>query len=177
MNKIETSLPGVLLLEPRVLGDARGFFLESYNERVFAALGIQAKFVQDNHSCSSRNVLHYQLRQPQAKLVRAITGEILDVVVDLRQSSPTFGKWEAVRLSGENKRILWVPAGFAHGFRVTSEMAHVAYKTTDYYAPENEHTVLWNDPELGIDWQLDGEPTISAKDLLGGPFRHTPRFP
>jgi len=174
MKKMETSLPGVLLLEPQVFGDDRGFFLESHNERVFAELGIHERFVQDNHSYSKQNVLrglHYQIQQPQGKLVRAITGEILDVAVDLRQSSPTFGKWEAFHLSGNNKRMLWVPVGFAHGFRVVSETAHVTYKTTDFYAPQQERTVVWNDLDLAIDWQLDGEPTVSGKDQRGIRFR------
>jgi dTDP-4-dehydrorhamnose 3,5-epimerase len=179
MKKVETSLLGVVLLEPQVFGDDRGFFLESYNERVFAELGIHERFVQDNHSYSSRNVLrglHYQIQQPQGKLVRAITGEILDVVVDLRQGSPTLGKWEPFRLSGDNKRMLWVPVGFAHGFRVVSETAHVTYKTTDFYAPEHERTVMWNDPDLAIDWQLDGEPTVSGKDQRGTRFRNCQKF-
>ena len=179
MKKIETTLPGILLLEPQVFGDDRGFFLESYNQRQFAELGIHETFVQDNHSFSSRNVLrglHYQIQQPQGKLVRAITGEILDVVVDLRQSSTTLGKWESFRLSGENKRMLWVPAGFAHGFRVVSETTHVTYKTTDFYAPEHERTVQWNDPDLAIDWRLDGEPTVSAKDRQGTKFRASEKF-
>ncbi len=179
MKKIETSLSGVLLIEPRVFGDDRGFFLESYNERTFAELGIREKFVQDNHSFSSRNVLrglHYQVRQPQGKLVRAITGEILDVVVDLRESSPTLGQWESHRLSGENKRMLWVPVGLAHGFRVVSESAHVAYKTTEFYAPEHERTLAWNDPDLSIDWQLDGTPSLSEKDRNGQTFRACEKF-
>ena len=179
MKKLETSLAGVLLLEPRVFGDDRGFFLETYNERVFAELGIHEKFVQDNHSFSSRNVLrglHYQIQLPQGKLVCVITGEILYVVVDLRQSSATLGKWESFRLSGENKRMLWAPRGFAHGFRVVSETTHVTYKTTDFYAPEHERTVQWDDPDLAIDWQLDGEPTISAKDHRGTRFRDCEKF-
>lgn len=179
MKKTETTLPGVLILEPRVFGDDRGFFLESYNQRVFAELGIAETFVQDNHSYSSRNVLrglHYQIRQPQGKLVRTITGEILDVVLDLRQSSPTFGKWESHRLSGDNKRMLWVPVGFAHGFRVASETAHVLYKTTDFYAPEHERTVAWNDGDVGVDWQLDGVPIISAKDQRGQSFGECEKF-
>jgi dTDP-4-dehydrorhamnose 3,5-epimerase len=169
----------VLLLEPRVFGDDRGFFLESYNERVFAELGIREKFVQDNHSFSSRNVLrglHYQIQQPQGKLVRAITGEMLDVVLDLRQSSQTFGKWESFCLSGDNKRMLWIPVGFAHGFRVLSETAHVLYKTTDFYAPEHERTVAWNDPDLRIDWQLEVEPIVSAKDQHGQRFSECEKF-
>jgi dTDP-4-dehydrorhamnose 3,5-epimerase len=179
MKKLETSLPGVLLLEPRVFGDDRGFFLESYNQRTFAELGIHDQFVQDNHSYSGRNVLrglHYQIRQPQGKLVRVITGEILDVVVDLRQTSPTLGKWESFCLTGENKRMLWVPVGFAHGFRVISKTAHVSYKTTDFYAPEYERSVLWNDPDLAIEWGLDGDPTVSAKDQGGARFRDSQRF-
>jgi dTDP-4-dehydrorhamnose 3,5-epimerase len=179
MKRIETSLPGVSLLEPRLFGDDRGYFLETYNERVFAEIGIREKFVQDNHSYSKRNVLrglHYQIQQPQGKLVRAITGEVLDVVVDLRQSSPMLGKWESFRLSGDNKHMLWVPAGFAHGFCVTSETAHVSYKVTDFYAPEHERTVPWNDPDLVIDWQLNGEPTVSGKDQCGTPFRDCQKF-
>ena len=170
IKKMSTSLPGVFVLEPRVFGDERGFFLESYSERVFAEVGITEHFVQDNHSYSSRNVLrglHYQLKHAQGKLVRVIEGEILDVAVDLRRSSPTFGGWAAVSLSGENKRMMWVPAGFAHGFRVISQTAHVLYKATDYYAPEFERTLAWNDPALKIDWKLDGEPTVSAKDQRG----------
>ena len=169
-RKISTSLPGVVILEPRVFGDERGFFLESYNEKAFAEMGIDERFVQDNHSSSRRNVLrglHYQIKHPQGKLVRAVEGEILDVAVDLRKSSPTFGGWEAVRLSGENKRMLWIPAGFAHGFRVISEKAQVLYKATDYYAPEHERTLAWSDPELKIDWEVEGEPIVSAKDQRG----------
>lgn len=170
IRKISTSLPGVFVLEPRVFGDERGFFLESYNEKVFADLGIAERFVQDNHSKSRKNVLrglHYQIQQPQGKLVRVVEGEILDVAVDLRRSSPTFAGWEAVRLSGENKRVMWIPPGFAHGFRVISEQAHVLYKTTDYYAPEFERTLAWNDPRLKIGWELSGEPIVSTKDQHG----------
>ena len=179
IKKIPTSLPGVFILEPRVLGDDRGFFLESYNERVMAELGIRESFVQDNHSSSARNVLrglHYQIKHAQGKLVRVGVGEILDVAVDLRRSSPTFGKWEAVRLSVENKRMLWIPAGLAHGFRVISERADVLYKATDFYAPEHERTLAWNDPELKINWELDGEPTVSAKDQRGSSFREADLF-
>ncbi len=167
------------MLEPRVFGDDRGFFLESYNQRVFAELGITGAFVQDNHSYSEKNVvrgLHYQIQQPQGKLVRAITGEIRDVALDLRRSSPTFGKWETYTLSGENKLMLWIPAGFAHGFRVASANAHVMYKTTDFYAPEHERTIVWNDPGLRIDWQLDGEPIVSAKDRQGVRFEDADKF-
>ena len=179
MKKITTSLPGVLVLEPRVFGDDRGFFLESYSQRTFAELGIGEAFVQDNHSFSEKNVvrgLHYQIHQPQGKLVRAITGEILDVVLDLRRRSPTFGKWESFTLSGENKRMLWVPQGFAHGFRVVSQTTHVLYKTTDFYAPEHERTVAWNDPALKIAWEIDGEPIVSAKDQRGVPFEQAEKF-
>jgi dTDP-4-dehydrorhamnose 3,5-epimerase len=178
-RKISTSRPGVVILEPRVFGDVRGFFLESYNEKAFAELGIDERFVQDNHSSSRRNVLrglHYQIKQPQGKLVRAVEGEILDVAVDVRRSSPTFGGWEAVRLSGENKRMLWIPAGFAHGFRVLSATAQVLYKATDYYAPEHERTVAWNDSDLKIDWELEGEPLISAKDQRGVALRDAEIF-
>ena len=179
LKKIPTSLPGVFILEPRVFGDERGFFFESYNQQIMAEVGIAERFVQDNHSCSSRNVLrglHYQLKRPQGKLVRVAEGEILDVAVDMRRSSPSFGRWEAVRLSGENKRMLWIPAGFAHGFRVLSETAHVLYKATDFYAPEYERTLAWNDPDLKINWELDGEPTVSAKDRRGVAFRDAESF-
>lgn len=178
-HKTSTSLPGLLILEPRVFRDERGFFLESYNERALAELGIQERFVQDNHSCSRRNVLrglHYQIKHVQGKLVRVVEGEILDVAVDLRRSSPTFGGWQAVHLSGENQRMLWIPPGFAHGFRVTSEKAHVLYKATDYYAPEFERTLAWNDPDLKIDWELDGEPIVSAKDQRGVFLREAETF-
>jgi dTDP-4-dehydrorhamnose 3,5-epimerase len=174
------ALAGLLILEPRVFGDERGFFLESYNEKAMADAGIREHFVQDNHSYSSRDVLrglHYQIQRPQGKLVRVAVGEILDVAVDMRRSSPSFGRWEAVHLSGENKRMLWIPPGFAHGFRVVSDEAHVLYKATDFYFPEFEHTVLWNDPELKIDWQLHGEPVISAKDRRGVPFRQAETYP
>jgi dTDP-4-dehydrorhamnose 3,5-epimerase len=177
--KISTSLPGVVILEPRVFGDERGFFLESYNEKAFAELGIEERFVQDNHSSSRQNVLrglHYQIKHAQGKLVRAVEGDILDVAVDLRRSSPTFGRWEAVRLSGENKRMLWIPVGLAHGFLVISEKAQVLYKATDYYAPQNERTLAWNDPALKIDWKVEGEPIVSAKDQRGTPLRDAETF-
>jgi dTDP-4-dehydrorhamnose 3,5-epimerase len=179
MKKIETKLAGVFLLEPHVFGDDRGFFLESYNDRTFADAGIGERFVQDNHSCSARNVirgLHYQVQQAQGKLVRVVAGEILDVAVDLRQSSPSFGKWESFTLSGENKRMLWIPAGLAHGFRVVSETAHVLYKATDYYAPEHERTLAWNDPELEIGWRLEGDPIVSPKDQRGTSWARAEKF-
>jgi dTDP-4-dehydrorhamnose 3,5-epimerase len=179
IKKIPTSLPGVFALEPRVFGDERGFFFESYNQRIMAEAGIIEIFVQDNHSCSSRNVLrglHYQLKHPQGKLVRVVEGEILDVAVDMRRSSPTFGGWEGVRLSAENKRMLWIPPGLAHGFRVLSEKAHVLYKATDFYAPEHERTLAWNDAQLKIDWELDGEPIVSVKDQRGATFRDAEYF-
>jgi dTDP-4-dehydrorhamnose 3,5-epimerase len=179
IKKIPTSLPGVFVLEPRVFADERGFFFESYNQRAMDEAGIGETFVQDNHSCSSHNVLrglHYQIKHPQGKLVRAADGEILDVAVDLRRCSPHFGRWEAVRLSGENKRMLWIPAGFAHGFRVLSEKAHVLYKATDFYSPEDERTLAWNDPDLKINWELEGPPTVSAKDQRGVWFRDAESF-
>jgi dTDP-4-dehydrorhamnose 3,5-epimerase len=179
LTKIPTSLPGVFILEPRVFGDERGFFFESYNRQVMADAGIAEEFVQDNHSCSSRNVLrglHYQVKHPQGKLVRVVEGEILDVAVDLRRSSLSFGRWEAVRLSGENKRMLWIPVGLAHGFRVLSEKAHVLYKATDFYSPQHERTLAWDDPQLKIDWELDSEPTVSAKDRRGVAFHDAECF-
>jgi len=178
-RKISTSLPGVVVLEPRVFSDERGFFLESYNQKDFAALGIAQTFVQDNHSSSQRNVLrglHYQLKQAQGKLVSVVEGEILDVAVDLCRSSPTFGRWAAQRLSSENKRMLWIPAGFAHGFCVISEKAQVLYKATDFYAPEHERTLIWNDPDLKIKWELQGEPIVSAKDQRGVVLRDAETF-
>ena len=179
MKTTPTPLAGVLLLEPKVFGDERGFFLESYNERVMAELGIRERFVQDNQSFSTRNVLrglHYQLCHPQGKFVRVVTGEIFDVAVDLRRSSPTFGRWHGATLSGENKMMYWIPAGFAHGFRVISESAHVLYKSTDFYHPECERTLAWNDPEVNVDWRLEGAPIISAKDALGLPFGEAETF-
>ena len=171
MRVTPTSIADVLLIEPKVFGDERGFFFESYNERAFAeATGVAPKFVQDNHSRSVKNTLrglHYQIQQPQGKLVRVVAGEVFDVVVDLRRSSPTFGKWEGHRLSAENKAMLWIPAGLAHGFAVVSDYADFLYKTTDYWAPQYERTLLWNDPELGIAWPLAGEPILAAKDRAG----------
>ena len=178
MKVTETTLPGLLILEPKVFSDARGFFLESYNEKTMAEAGIREHFVQDNHSFSIRNVvrgLHYQVR-PQGKLVRAVVGEILDVALDLRRSSPTFGRWHSLSLSEANRQVLWIPPGFAHGFRVLSEGAHVVYKTTDYYYPEAERTIAWNDPVVNVDWQLVGPPILSAKDSLGTAFRDAELF-
>jgi dTDP-4-dehydrorhamnose 3,5-epimerase len=179
LKKIPTSLPEVFILEPRVFGDKRGFFFESYNQKNMADAGITETFVQDNHSCSSRNVLrglHYQLKHPQGKLVRVAEGEILDVAVDMRRSSANFGRWGAARLSGENKRMLWIPVGFAHGFLVLSEKAHVLYKATDLYAPEHERTIVWNDPDLKINWELRVQPIMSAKDQRGVAFRDAESF-
>jgi dTDP-4-dehydrorhamnose 3,5-epimerase len=170
MKVSQTLIPGVLVLEPRVFSDERGFFLESYNETKMAEIGIRERFVQDNQSCSSQGVLrglHYQIRHAQGKLIRAVSGEIFDIAVDLRRSSPTFGKWYGITLSAENKRMLWIPSGLAHGFSVLSDSANVLYKATDFYHPESERTILWDDPQLNIDWQLKGEPIISAKDRLG----------
>ena len=172
MKITPTAIPDVLIIEPKVFGDERGFFFESFNARRFAELtGVDTPFVQDNHSRSARHVLrglHYQIRQPQGKLVRAVAGEVLDVVVDIRKSSPSFGQSFSMILSAENKRMLWIPSGFAHGFVVLSETAEFLYKTTDYWAPEYERVLLWNDPALGIDWQLDGEiPLLAAKDQAG----------
>ena len=178
MKCIETPIPGVLVLEPKVFGDDRGFFLESYNEAKMAACGIQERFVQDNHSFSTRHVLrglHYQIQSPQGKLVRVIAGEVFDVVVDLRRSSASFGTWYGLALSGDNKRMLWVP-GLAHGFLVCSESAHVLYKTTDYYAPQHERTLAWDDPELKIAWPITGSPVLSAKDKEGRPLKSAETF-
>jgi dTDP-4-dehydrorhamnose 3,5-epimerase len=165
---IPTSLPGVLILEPKVFGDARGFFFESFNARDFAQVtGLDVHFVQDNHSKSAKGVLrglHYQIQHPQGKLVRVTQGEVFDVAVDMRRSSPTFGQWEGVVLSAENKRQLWIPPGFAHGFLVTSDSAEFLYKTTDYWHPEFECSVLWNDPAIGIQWPLQTAPLLAAKD-------------
>lgn len=168
MQAIPTAIPDVIVFEPKVFGDDRGFFLESFNARTFKELtGLDREFVQDNHSKSARNVLrglHYQIKQPQGKLVRVVEGEVFDVAVDIRRSSPTFGKWVGVNLSAENKKQLWVPEGFAHGFAVLSETAQFLYKTTDYYAPEYERSLLWNDASVGIDWSLTEEPKLAQKD-------------
>ena len=168
MNIIKTKIPDILIIEPKVFGDDRGFFFESFNAKKFTeSTGIETQFVQDNHSRSGKNVLrglHYQIQQAQGKLVRVVAGKVLDVAVDIRKSSPSFGQWVSCLLSAENKRQFWVPPGFAHGFLVLSDTADFLYKTTDYYAPEYERSILWNDPELNINWQLSGEPILSAKD-------------
>jgi len=181
MQVVRTEIPEVLLLEPRVFGDERGFFFESYHRRAFhKATGVDVEFVQDNHSRSAKNVLrglHYQIRQAQGKLVRVIAGEIWDVAVDLRKSSPTFGKWTGFTLSAESRRIAWIPPGFAHGFVVTSESAEVLYKATDYYAPEHERTLLWSDPALGIRWPLQGVPVVAAKDQAGKLLKQGDTYP
>ena len=181
MKVIASELPEVLILEPRVFGDERGFFYESFNARAFKqATGRTCEFVQDNHSRSQRGVLrglHYQLQQPQGKLVRAVVGEVFDVSVDLRRSSPTFGRWVGVHLSAENKRQLWVPEGFAHGFLTLSEYAEFLYKTTDYYAPAHERCIRWDDPSLAIDWPLDSAPQLSAKDQAGLSLADAELFP
>jgi dTDP-4-dehydrorhamnose 3,5-epimerase len=173
-----TSVAVALVLEPRVFEDERGFFLESYSERTFAEIGIRDKFVQDNHSCSKQGVLrglHYQVEKPQGKLVRVVSGEVLDVFVDLRRSSPTFGRWHGVKLSGENRLVAWIPVGCAHGFYVLSDNAHVLYKSTEFYYPELERTILWNDPELAVDWGTTN-PLLSEKDQRGTLFRDAEKF-
>lgn len=180
MNVTELALPGVFVIEPRVFGDDRGFFYESFNHARFEkAIGTQVSFVQDNHSRSARHVLrglHYQIQQPQGKLVRVVQGEVFDVAVDLRRDSPTFGRWVGEILSEQNKRQLWVPEGFAHGFFVLSESADFLYKTTNYYAPEHERCIIWNDPEVGIDWPTNGQPLLSDKDALGLSFSKADYF-
>jgi dTDP-4-dehydrorhamnose 3,5-epimerase len=169
-----------LVLEPKVFADDRGFFLESYNEKLFRDIGIADKFVQDNHSFSQRGVLrglHYQVEKPQGKLVRVVSGEVLDVFVDLRRGSRTFGRWHGVKLSGDNRCLAWIPAGFAHGFYVLSEGAHVLYKSTEFYFPQMERTVLWNDPDLNIAWETVGEPLLSEKDKKGKRLKEAELFP
>jgi dTDP-4-dehydrorhamnose 3,5-epimerase len=181
LKAVATAIPEVLVIEPAVFGDARGFFYESWNEKAFSALvGREVHFVQDNHSASGRGVLrglHYQVRQAQGKLVRVVAGEVFDVAVDLRRSSPTFGRWVGERLSAQNKRMMWVPEGFAHGFLVISDSAEFLYKTTDFYAPAHERTLLWNDPKLGIGWPLDAEPILKPKDAAGTPLERAETFP
>ncbi len=175
MKVVRSAIPDVLILEPKVYGDERGFFFESYNEKVLAEVaGITAHFVQDNHSRSAKNVLrglHYQIEQPQGKLVRVVAGEVFDVAVDIRKNSPTFGKWTGFNLSAENKRMAWIPPGFAHGFLVLSDYAEFLYKTTDYWVPEYERCIRWNDSDLAVDWPFQGEPVLSAKDQVGVAFR------
>ena len=181
MKVIETAIPGLLILEPKVFGDARGFFMESYNAKAFQdATGLDVTFVQDNHSRSGKGVLrglHYQIEQAQGKLVRVTRGSVFDVAVDLRKSSPTFGQWAGVELSEENSRQLWIPPGFAHGFLVTSDSADFLYKTTDYYAPQFERSLAWNDPTVGVEWPLAGTaPLLSAKDVAGKPLAECETF-
>jgi dTDP-4-dehydrorhamnose 3,5-epimerase len=174
MQAVNTKLDGVVLIKPRLFSDDRGFFFESYNEKALASAGIPHHFVQDNHSRSSKNVLrglHCQIREPQGKLVRVVIGAVFDVAVDLRKGSLTFGKWVGEVLSAQNRDMLWVPPGFAHGFLVLSDWAEVLYKTTDYYAPQFERTIRWDDPDIGIDWPLTGNPQLSAKDKLGQSMR------
>jgi dTDP-4-dehydrorhamnose 3,5-epimerase len=178
MEFTATSIPDVILVQPQLFGDDRGFFMETYHEQRFAEAGIQARFVQDNHSGSVKGTLrglHYQIRQAQGKLVRVISGDVFDVAVDLRKSSPTFGQWTGICLSSENKRQLWIPPGFAHGFYVLSEWAEVLYKATDFYAPQWERTLLWNDPQVQVEWPLPegSQPILSEKDLKGRTFRET----
>ncbi|SDI33385.1 dTDP-4-dehydrorhamnose 3,5-epimerase [Pseudomonas flavescens] len=181
MQVIQTEIPDVLILQPKVFGDERGFFFESFNARAFAdATSLNLQFVQDNHSRSQRGVLrglHYQVQQAQGKLVRVTAGEVYDVAVDLRRQSPTFGQWVGTHLSADNKRQMWVPEGFAHGFLVLSEFAEFLYKTTDYYAPAHERCIRWDDPSLAIDWPLQGEPSLSAKDQQGLRFDQAELFP
>ena len=181
MKVIPTAIPEVLIVEPRVFGDARGFFFESFNQQAFdAATGTSLQFVQDNHSRSAQGVLrglHYQLApKAQGKLVRVVRGVVFDVAVDIRQSSPTFGHWVGVELSEDNQRQLWIPEGFAHGFVVLSDSAEFLYKTTDYYAPEHERSLLWNDPAVGVAWPLEGAPLLSAKDVAGKPLAECETF-
>lgn len=180
MKATKLSIPNVILLEPTIYRDERGFFFESFNQRVFETqIGNSVNFVQDNHSRSIKNVirgLHYQIEQPQGKLVRVISGEIFDVAVDLRQTSPTFGQWVGEILSAENSKQLWVPEGFAHGFAVLSDSAEVLYKTTSYWSPQHEHSIAWNDPQLAIDWQIQDKPQCSVKDKQGVSFTAAPLF-
>jgi dTDP-4-dehydrorhamnose 3,5-epimerase len=180
VKRLPTAIPEVLLLEPKVFGDERGFFFESYNRRTLAELGVTADFVQDNHSRSARGVLrglHYQRHHPQGKLVRVIAGEVFDVAVDLRRSSPSYGRWVSSTLSAENKRMMWIPPGFAHGFLTLSESAEFLYKTTDYWHPDDERCLIWNDPDLAIAWPLAGEPQLAAKDRAGLKLRTAETYP
>ena len=181
MKATRLAIPDVVLIEPQVFGDARGFFFESFNQKAFnEATGTNHQFVQDNHSRSSQGVLrglHYQIQQPQGKLVRVTAGEVFDVAVDIRRSSPTFGQWVAVHLSAANHRQVWIPQGFAHGFRVLSDSAEFLYKTTDYYNPSAERCIRWDDPQLAIDWQLDAPPQLSAKDQVGQLLKDADLFP
>ena len=179
MNIRSTSIPDLLILEPRVFEDARGFFFESFNSRELKKAGIDFQFVQDNQSRSTRGVLrglHYQVRQPQGKLVRVVRGEVFDVAVDIRRESPSFGKWVGVTLSEQNKQMFWIPPGFAHGFLVLSESADFLYKTTDFYSPADERTIVWNDPQLGIEWPCKGNPVVSPKDAAGRLLREAEVF-
>jgi dTDP-4-dehydrorhamnose 3,5-epimerase len=181
MQVTQAEIPDVLILEPRLFGDSRGFFYESFNQQVFEdKTGVEAQFVQDNHSRSMQSVLrglHYQIQQPQGKLVRVIQGAIFDVAVDLRRNSPTFAQWVGWELSAENRRQIWIPAGFAHGFLVLSETAEVLYKTTDYYAPQHERCIRWDDPDLAIAWPLQSLPILSAKDAAGQTLRMAEIYP
>ena len=180
MKVTPTAIPEVLIIEPKVFGDARGFFFESFNQKAFnQATGLNLNFVQDNHSRSARGVLrglHYQIEKPQGKLVRVVRGAVFDVAVDIRKGSATFGKWVGIELSEDNHKQLWIPAGFAHGFLVTSESAEFLYKTTDYYAPEHERCIAWNDPAIGIDWPVNTQPSLSAKDQQGWALREAETF-
>lgn len=183
MKVTPLSIPGVMLIEPDVFGDARGYFMESWNRKVFTAAGIEADFVQDNHSHSARGVLrglHYQIRRPQGKLVRVVNGRVYDVAVDLRRSSPSFGKWVGAELTADNRFMMWVPPGCAHGFLVLSQAADFLYKTTDYYAPEHERCIVWNDPRLAIDWplgEIGGMPLVSDKDAAGALLHASETYP
>ena len=180
MNMIKTNIPDVLIVEPMVFGDERGFFYESFNQKAWQEkTGLQTTFVQDNHSRSVKNVLrglHYQIQQPQGKLVRVVRGAVFDVAVDIRRSSPLFGRWTGAELSAENKRMLWIPEGFAHGFLVLSDFAEFLYKTTDYWAPQYERTIIWNDPDLAIAWPLPDQPILSVKDAQGALFKEAEVF-
>ncbi len=180
MNVIKTEIPDLLILEPKVFGDERGFFMESYNRQTLLNnTGLDLEFVQDNHSRSAKNVLrglHYQIKQAQGKLLRVVRGAIFDVAVDLRKSSPTFGQWAGVELSEENHRLFWIPPGFGHGFLTLSDYADVLYKATDYYAPDHERCIIWNDPDIAIDWPANANPVLSGKDMQGTDFKNAELF-